>query len=472
VIPPEDHERLLRSCNLGYLTAEEDEEKLSLPESRILLPSFYDMLDDRVDHIRGSRGSGKSALLYILRDYLESPKSKLQDVFCVPLIPPRDNPIISQLQEALESLNQAELNNFWSLYLLIFAARAFEKATLSDSRLRELRRMAQTLSKMLDRLMKRPALGTRAASWLRGPFRIRFDVTPSPTGPLPGFVVERVEVVEGHSHKETIRLIRVAQKGIRSHELIEDLKGRLTRMLETAGLRVWLLFDGLDRCFSRRTNLEREAILSLLRCSYHLGSSLLRVKLFVRDDILRDLSSSCGGLVDFPRIIDRMTPPLKWGFEDILILVLVRVFSDSYLAGYFNVSHERLRNDPKYREHLLSLMIPRVRGEVDALSSFKWAVQQCSTAGGVATPRDVIEFFKLARDRSLYLLKEHGRGHDYLFPADALQYASNEISISKTEAYLNNDFADLRPLIASVTLPPSFRKLASGQGKPCGFCMT
>jgi hypothetical protein len=442
VISPGDHEKLLRNCDLGYSTAEDDEEKLSLPESRILVPAFYDILDDRIDHVRGVRGSGKSALLFILKNYLESPKSRYQGIFCVAVVPPHDNPVLWQVQEQLNGLSQADLNNFWSLYLIAEAARAFETAVSSDARFREVCGAAESFSKKLDKLLKGPALGTRVTSWLRRVLRIQIGIEPSPIGPLPTTL--GIEFREGPSNKETMRLIRVAQKGVRTRELIEDLKARLAGMLEVTGVRIWLLFDGLDRCFPRRTDLEREAILSLLRCSYHLGSRSLRVKLFVRDDILRDLSGSCGGFSDFPMITDRMSPPLRWGPEDILRLILRRVFSNSYLAGYFSVSYPRLEGDPEYRELLLLLLISQVEEEGDVLSTFRWIVRQCSTANGEATPRDVIKFFKLARDKALYLSGEDIPKCNCLLPEAALHYAAHEISLHKTEAYLNNDFADLR----------------------------
>jgi len=445
MIAGRDREILLRDCDLGYSSAEDDIDKLSVPLSRMLVPAFFGCIDDQIDHVRGARGTGKSALLFIVMRHLSSPASKHKDILCAPVVPAHANPVLWQLRKPLESLDQGELINFWSLYLIIDAARCLHEAIKADPRFREMQGQAASLYRKLDGLLRRPAVLTRVLMKLQRVLRIGIGVTPFPVGPVPTSV--DIQFREAPTSQETMRLIRIARRGIEARKLIEDLKATLTEMLTYARLRVWLLFDGLDLCLPRRTDLEREAMLALLRTAYHLGSHHLRLKLFIRDDILHDLTKNGTGLTDFPKIRDRMSPPLRWSVDDILSLIVRRVFSNEYLAMYFNVDFTRLRTSPDYRAHLLSHLLPTLRDGADSVDTFRWIVRQCSTAHGEATPRDVIEFFKLARDRALYLLDDDLPATIPLLPHEALEYAFAEISDQKVEAYLNNDFPDLRDVI-------------------------
>ena len=67
---------------------------------------------------------------------------------------------------------------------------------------------------------------------------------------------------------------------------IIKVKDRLEELLKRTNLSIWLMIDRLDEIFPRRTTLETLALRGLLRCLRLFSTDLIRVKIFLRDDML------------------------------------------------------------------------------------------------------------------------------------------------------------------------------------------
>ena len=78
-------------------------------------------------------------------------------------------------------------------------------------------------------------------------------------------------------------------------EFITDLKDRLADVLKKAELSIWLMIDRLDEIFPRRTDLETKALRGLLRTTRLFTSEDIRVKIFLRDDMLEQIVSTGEG---------------------------------------------------------------------------------------------------------------------------------------------------------------------------------
>ena len=100
---------LLPQFDLGTSTAENDP---LLEAAKIETQEFHDLYwKDRIDIIRGIKGSGKTAiyrLFSFLRDYMVEKKG----LFCVFGVEPTGDPIFRLYQKEFEEFNEIEFENF------------------------------------------------------------------------------------------------------------------------------------------------------------------------------------------------------------------------------------------------------------------------------------------------------------------------------------------------------------------------
>ena len=67
-------------------------------------------------------------------------------------------------------------------------------------------------------------------------------------------------------------------------------------MLDASQLSLWLMVDRLDEVFPRRSDVERTALRGLLRAMRYFASASIRVKVFLRDDMLEQVVRNLGWL--------------------------------------------------------------------------------------------------------------------------------------------------------------------------------
>ena len=68
-----------------------------------------------------------------------------------------------------------------------------------------------------------------------------------------------------------------------------DIKESLEAVLDTSKLSLWLMVDRLDEIFPRRSEVERTALRGILRAMRYFASPKVRVKVFLRDDMLEQV---------------------------------------------------------------------------------------------------------------------------------------------------------------------------------------
>lgn len=106
--------RLLKHLDVGSPIAEYDQ---LLADARIDTPVFEDLVRDKVDIVKGTKGSGKTALFRIFMDLLPDHMLK-RGVLLVAGIENVRDPIFLKYRSALEGLDEIAFENFWRMYLI------------------------------------------------------------------------------------------------------------------------------------------------------------------------------------------------------------------------------------------------------------------------------------------------------------------------------------------------------------------
>jgi hypothetical protein len=115
---------LLQRLDLGSSVAESD---TLLEAARIETSAFGDLLNDRVDLIPGTKGSGKSALFRIFVDFLPNYLLTQRKVVVAHGIQAPGDPVFHAFTDRFAKLSEEEFVSFWCIYLVSLAHEHFIK---------------------------------------------------------------------------------------------------------------------------------------------------------------------------------------------------------------------------------------------------------------------------------------------------------------------------------------------------------
>lgn len=225
-------------------------------------------------------------------------------------------------------------------------------------------------------------------------------------------------------------------------QYVNDIKQRLEAVLEKTGLSLWLMVDRLDEIFPRRSDVERAALRGILRSTRFFSSKEIRVKIFLRDDMLEQVVRDTDGFTALSHVTARQADTLRWTDDQILAMVVKRFFANGALSSYFHINPSTLDANAVYRKEAFGKLFPPTvfRGKKQS-PTIRWICNRCADGRGVVTPRDVLDLLLRARQRQhdLYSADPDGSSEFLIGPA-AIQYGFEELSKRKRETYLEAEF--------------------------------
>jgi hypothetical protein len=98
-----------------------------LESARVETSAFSDLLNDRVDLIPGTKGSGKSALFRIFVDFLPDFLLQQRKVVVAHGIQTPGDPVFHAFIDRFSTLTEEEFVSFWCIYLVSLAHEQFIK---------------------------------------------------------------------------------------------------------------------------------------------------------------------------------------------------------------------------------------------------------------------------------------------------------------------------------------------------------
>lgn len=348
--PKTDVLAVLENLDLGSSIAEQDD---LLESARVETSVFTDLLNDRVDLVPGTKGSGKSALYRIFVDFLPRLLLQSRKVVVAHGVQSHGDDVFHAYNDRFSQLTEDEFVDFWCIYLVSLANEQFLKnafyatsITGCEAQIASFRNACarahipeidapKTLRGILDWALNalariRPRLSITSPEGYKGEIGLFGDASPQPARP-PDVDLPRY---------------------------IDDIKTTLEAILECSNLSLWLMVDRLDEIFPRRSQLETTALRGLLRTLRIFASPRLRVKVFLRDDILDQLTVGGQGFAALTHVTARQADRLGWTSEGILNLVVRRFYASEPLATFLNVDRGLLEASPEYREECFYKIFP------------------------------------------------------------------------------------------------------------------
>ncbi|HKV03702.1 MAG TPA: hypothetical protein VJO53_01205 [Candidatus Acidoferrales bacterium] len=438
-----DLSKLLQQLDLGYSVAEED---TLLEAARIETSAFTDLLNDRVDLVPGTKGSGKSALFRIFVDFLPDYLLEQRKVVVAHGVQAPGDPVFHAFTDTFSKLSEEEFISFWCIYLVSLAHEHFIKG----ARYHKLLRGAGTEDKI--RRFQRACANAKipeiqAKKSLRDILEWSLHVLTSWRPKLkyhpPGDAGELELDLFGQLRTQNTDPESVAEHSLPQY--VNEIKQTLEEVLSTSQLSLWLMVDRLDEIFPRRTNVERTALRGLLRAMRYFASANIRVKVFLRDDMLEQVVGTSDGFTALTHVTARQADTLRWTEDQILAMVVKRLVANEPLVTYLDLNREQVEASASYRLQCFNAVFPpSVFKGTRQSTTIRWICNRCADGRGVITPRDVLDLLIRAKQKQQDICGEDSEGRsEWLFDTAAIQYGFEELSKRKRDTYLRAEFPHL-----------------------------
>lgn len=429
--------KLLPAVDLGSSIAEQD---TLLQSARVDTSAYTDLFHDRVDLIPGTKGSGKSALYRIFVEFLAEDLLEQRKVVIAHGVRTQSDVAFQHFQDDFDQFSEDDFVVFWCVYLVSLAHEHF----VNDSRYKELLEpcereiqgfKATCYNAQIPELGGKKSLrdvirwAISAASALRP--GVRYDPTD---GSFTATLFADKPLVEFPQSGEP----KLANLPRNVGKVKDDLEAILVR----AGCSLWLMVDRLDEIFPRRSDLETRALRGLLRTLRLFESPTIRVKVFLRDDILAQITGGGEGFTALTHVTARQADSLRWLEEQILTMVTKRIFVSDRFANYLKVDRERLNGSSAYRQECFyRIFPPTVHKGPRQSATLRWIYTHVADGNGAVTPRDVIDLLMRAKQHQQDDFRQNPEGEvEFVIGAQAIAYGLEQLSQRKCETYLQAEF--------------------------------
>ena len=430
--PLYDH---LQHVDLGNGVAEHDN---LLWKCMIKTQHFSDLLYDRIDLVLGSKGAGKSSLFRMFGELLEDTLPTDWNTIVVSGVETKGDPIFKSYAENFQKFSEAQFETFWKAYLLgLVYNKIFHEERIAaifaphDAELKNFKKLYEDLG-LID-------IGQISSPTKVLKFICAFTIAAA-EGVKAAWDVEKNQLIFGLNIREKIdkgyEEISVPNLSKMDTVLCIDVLSQLAKKSE---YKIWMILDHLDVVFKRRSPEETKALRALLKVLYAFTSDHVRLKIFLRDDILDAISSdSEEPLAAVSHITARSGPNLKWTSDSLCVMIMKRLASDYWLSNEYDLDPSRLDDVDYARQTFQKIFALKYVTQ----QAFDWIFSLLTDGRGVVTPRDLIDLLKTALHIQSLWLQKHPNKKEFMTIA-AIQEAHKELSRNRKETVLQTEFSHL-----------------------------
>ena len=439
MITNEDAARLLAGLDLGSTVAELD---TLLETARVETSVFDDLLADRVDLIPGTKGSGKTALYRMFVDFLPQMMLTNKKINIAHGVQQRQDTVFLAYKAQFDKLSESDFVDFWCIYVVSLAYEQFirndryKKLLASCNEEIEAFRKAYRDAGIPD--FDHPKTLHQILAWtLNVLARLKPKVVWKPPEDVGQF---EFSLIGGAPPRQATHTA-LANDDPRMPAYIDNIALQLEKLLVKCDLNLWLMVDRLDELFARRSETETRALRGLLHMLRLFRSERIRVKVFLRDDILDQIVAG-KGFTALTHVTARRSDILRWSEDQILTMIVRRIFAHSDFSTQFQIDAGLLRTSIEYqRQQFYKIFVATIYRPPNQSATLRWIYNHTKDGNGVVTPRDVIALLTRAIQWQRDAFRQNQPATTtQLITAPAILYGLEELSKGKRADYLEAEF--------------------------------
>ena len=418
-----------------------------MESARVETSAFADLFQDKVDLIPGTKGSGKIALSVFV-DFLPDHLLHQRKVVIAHGVQKYGDNVFHAFKDQFEVLSEDDFVSFWCIYLTSLAHEQFIKGDLYQP---YLRRAKPEIDRFRESCAKARIPEIQAKKSLREILGWTLHVlrgwAPKLTYRLPQDEGEiDLDLFGRPSTSETAKSPTDRPDIPR---FVADIKETLENVLHKSELAIWLMIDRLDEVFPRRSDLETRALRGLLVAMKLFSSPTIRIKVFLRDDMLEQVVMNKDGFTALTHLTARQADTLRWSEEQILTMLVKRLFVGDGLSAFLSIDKGRLDASQEYRSECFYKVFPAtVHTGPNQSPTIRWMYNHTTDGKGVVTPRDILDMVTRAKQCQHDIFSATPDGESpWLIGSQAIQYGLEELSKRRRDTYLKAEFPHLWPHI-------------------------
>lgn len=455
-IEKNNFKKILENLNVGNSVAEQDS---ILEAARVETPIFDGILADRYDIILGRKGAGKTAMFKIL-NMISLILLRRSKIIILSGVNSRGDVVFNQFKKRLSKFSEKDFETFWKYYFISLIYNDFIKREEFSEVLASCKTEIEKFISECERAgipnIPSKLEKSQMISWIlevlpRKIKSISAEVSVDSQTPTLFKVNPKIDFDDGSKAKEKEDSV----ESIHVHAIGEAL----SILLKKSGFRIWIILDRLDEVFDRYSGVEFNGLRGLLIAYKNFvidgGSDLLRIKLFLRDDIVDFLTDDkiykkYFGRKNIPplpaatHIFAKQSPILNWDEDEIEQLILNRLTLSGELRSYLEIPDESseeevktLLRNKKQRLQYWNKIFPET---ISSSPSLKWIFTRLKDANGIVTPRCVIDTLEGAINYQKRKLAVDFKDCEEIFSVDSIKDGLRVASINKLEKDIYNEF--------------------------------
>lgn len=419
---------VLRTLNFGHRIAEEERDILA--KYFVETDQWRRMYSGDVDIVYGPKGSGKSALYFLLIE--QSDAFRESGIILVTAENPRGTPVFRDLATEPPA-SEREFMDLWKLYFLSLLGKMVLQLNATDPEALSL------LGLLRDAGLLEPEGGLKALlrtvrEYVRRFSGIEGGLKLDPLSGLPSGITGKIVFDQPSTEQRVAGVVSV-----------DDLFDKANMALTIAGRSVWILLDRLDVAFAETAELEQNALRALFKAYLDLqGFARFRLKIFLRSDIWTRLTGA--GFREASHIT--RTATISWNRTSLLNLIVRRALQNKELCQLYSVDEQLLASTTD-QETLFYWMFPeQVESGTNKPQTLEWLLSHTQDGSQQTAPRELIHLLNSVRDVQYRRLElgEAEPDNKQLFTRMAIKEGLPEVSRARLEQTLYAEYPSLRPL--------------------------
>jgi hypothetical protein len=413
---------ILRRLSFGKRIAEEEGEALT--QYFVQTDQWNRIFRGEVDIIYGQKGSGKSAIYFLIINKTDELFDR--KVFVVPAEKPSGAPAFHDIEDDPPT-SEREFIDLWKLYMLSLVGRTLREFGIGGEEAKEVIHYLEDAGLLqkepnLSRLLKDALTYVRR---IGNPEAIEGQVHVDPHTGLPvgfgGKIIFRQTTTDD------------SNRGLRS---VDDLMKLANASLRANRYTLWVLLDRLDVAFAENSDLEKNALRALFHAYLDMREyGNIVVKIFLRTDIWNRITAE--GFRESSHITRTVT--LSWNPANLLNLVVRRLLNNPVIIDLYSVQAEDVLSKYETQQELFYKVFP---DQVDAgekqRKTFEWILSRTWDGEKTPAPRELIHFLTSLQETEIARIE---RG---------------EATLSGTQLFERAAFKEALPAVSKVRLEQTF----------------